>query len=179
MHSFIKIRMKKNKATLIFCFLLCLNCFSQTNKIVIKYSIKDEKKLGYREKVVGNEKLEGYAPIDTIFFKNKLRQKIYFIDDKIYLKNKVIYCFKNVQYYEGLTFLSIQNKEYLYIYPHYYGRVGPYIWYGLGVLIEIKKAIVIKENFDYFEENELDQIQKFKKYKIRMLKNSTCADGSL
>lgn len=123
--------------------------------------------------------MEGYAPTDTIFFKNKLRQNIYFINDKIYLKNKLIYCFKNVQYYEGLTFLSIQNKEYLYIYPHYYGRAGPYIWYGLGVLIEIKKAIVIKENMDYFDEDELSGYPKFKNYKIRKLKNKNCADGSI
>lgn len=102
-----------------------------------------------------------------------------FFDDKVYLNNKVIYCFKNVQYYVTLLFVSFNNREFLYIYPHYYGRVGPYIWYELGVLIEIKPIPVIKENMDYFEDYELDRLFKFKNYKIRSLKNTKCDQGYL
>ncbi|OXA87342.1 hypothetical protein, partial [Flavobacterium hercynium] len=88
--------------------------------------------------------------------------------------NKLVYCFTNVQYYESLVFMSFNDKEYLYLYPHYYGRVGPYIWYGLGTLIEIKKTPIIKEKIDHFDEEELDQAIKFKKYKLKTTTKIAC-----
>ncbi|KQB37450.1 hypothetical protein [Flavobacterium aquidurense] len=133
----------------------------------------------YREKVIDRDTLTGYGPSVKIFFKNKLSLNLYFVDDKTFLNNKLLYCFKNVQYYESLVFLSFNNKEFLYIYPHYYGRVGSYIWSELGVLIEIKPVPIIKENMDYFEDNEVESMMKFKNYKIKSLKNKTCADGSI
>lgn len=79
-----------------------------------------------------------------------------------------------MQYYESLIFMSVNNKEYLYVYPHYYGRVGPYIWYGLGILIEIKKTPIVKENIDYFDDYELDQVPKFKNFKLKKIKGKIC-----
>lgn len=152
---------------------------AQKNKTKIKYSIRNEKALQYREKVIDGDTLVGYGSSGNIFFKNKLNLKLYFIDDKIFLNNQLLYCFKNVQYYESLIFMNIGNKEYLYIYPHYYGRVGPYIWYELGVLIEIKNTPLIKENIDYFDDYELDEVLKSKKFKLKNIKIKTCADGSL
>lgn len=152
---------------------------SFAQEIKIKYSIKNEKTFQSREKVIDRDTLKGYGPSKKIFFKNKPNLKLYFINDQVFLNNRLLYCFKNVQYYESLLVLSANNKEYLYIYPHYYGRVGPYIWYELGVLIEIKPIPVIKENMDYFEDYELGHLLKFKKYKIRNLKNKTCDDGSI
>lgn len=152
--------MKKNKYFLSSMILLHFISFAQENNVIIKYSIKNEKSLGYREKVIDGDTIVGYAPRDTVFFKNKLNLKLYFIDDKIFLKNQLITSFNNVQYYESLIFLSDNNKEYLYLYPHYYGRVGPFIWSGLGVLIEIKKKLIAKENIDYFDDYELDKISK-------------------
>lgn len=70
--------------------------------------------------------------------------------------------------------MSLDNRDFIYIYPHYYGRVGPYIWYGLGTLIEIKKNPVIKENLDYFEDSELSQIFKFKNIKRKKSKAENC-----
>jgi hypothetical protein len=166
--------MKKNKYFLSFMILLHFISFAQENNVIIKYSVKKEKSLGYREKVIDGETIVGYAPTDTVFFKNKLNLKLYFIDDKIFLKNQLISCFKNVQYYESLIFMSVNNKEYLYVYPHYYGRVGPYIWYGLGILIEIKKTPIVKENIDYFDDYELDQVPKFKNYKLKKIKGKIC-----
>ena len=113
------------------------------------------------------------------FFKNRRNLKLYFIDNKVFYNNQLLCCFKNVQYYESLLFFKINNKEYLYIYPHYYGRTGPYIWYELGILIEVKTIPIVKEKMDYFEDYELNDLLKFKKYKIRNLKNKTCDDGSI
>ncbi|NRS90762.1 hypothetical protein HNQ02_003709 [Flavobacterium sp. 7E] len=77
----------------------------------------------------------------------------------MFFKGKEIYCFKDVQYYESLVFMRINKKEYLYIYPHYYGYVGPYIWYGLGILIEIKNKPTFKKNIDYFDDDELKELK--------------------
>lgn len=167
-------QIKKNKYFLSFMILLHFISFAQENNVIIKYSVKKEKSLGYREKVIDDETIVGHAPTDTVFFKNKLNLKLYFIDDKIFLKNQLISCFKNVQYYESLIFMSVNNKEYLYVYPHYYGRVGPYIWYGLGILIEIKKTPIVKENIDYFDDYELDQVPKFKNFKLKKIKGKIC-----
>ncbi|KUJ59344.1 hypothetical protein AR687_23325 [Flavobacteriaceae bacterium CRH] len=142
--------------------------------VIIKYSIKNENLFQYREKNLNGETLIGYVPKDSIFFRNKLNMKLYFINDKIFLKNKLIYCFKDIQYYESLVYMTIDNKEFIYAYPHYYGRVGPYIWYGLGILIEIKKAPIIKEKIDYFEDDELVQVIKFKNFKIKKNKEESC-----
>jgi hypothetical protein len=171
--------MKKNNLFIIVLMLLHFASFAQANKIKIKYSIKNEKTFKYKGKVIDGDTLTGYVPSKKIFFKNKQNLKLYFIDDQVFLNNQLLYCFKNVQYYESLLFISANNKEYLYLYPHYYGRVGPYIWYELGVLIEIKPTPVIKENMDFFEDYELDRLLKFKKYKIRNLKNKSCDDGSI
>lgn len=154
--------------------LFCFVSFAQENKVVIKYSISNEKSFEYKEKVIDEENIIGKTLKDTVFFKNKLNLKLYFIDDKIYLGNQLVYCFTNVQFYESLVFMSFNDKEYLYLYPHYYGRVGPYIWYGLGTLIEIKKTPIIKEKIDYFDEEELDQAIKFKKYKLKTTTKIAC-----
>ena len=77
-------------------------------------------------------------------------------------------------------FADIGGKEYVYIYPYYFGRVGgPYMWYGSGVLIELKSRPVIKENIDQFDDTELNLMLKFKKFKIKKDKKLECADGSL
>lgn len=152
---------------------------AQQNNVKIKYSIRNEKSYLYREKVIDGDTLTGYGPVNKIFFKNKLNLQLYFVNDQIFLNNHLLYCFKNVQYYESLLFLSANNKEYLYIYPHYYGRVGPYIWYELGVLIEIKRIPIVKENMDYFEDHEVNSVIKFKNYKIKNRKTKKCADGSI
>ncbi|UTN02201.1 hypothetical protein L0669_12830 [Flavobacterium bizetiae] len=170
--------MKKNNLLITVLMLLNFVSFAQINKIKIKYSIKNEKTFQYKEKIIDGDTLTGYGPSGKIFFKNKQNLRLYFVNDQVFLNNQLLYCFKNVQYYESLLVISTNNKEYLYIYPHYYGRVGPYVWYELGVLIEIKSIPVIKENIDYFEDYELDRLLKFKKYKIRNLKNKTCDDGS-
>ncbi|MEN2401042.1 hypothetical protein GKZ90_0014745 [Flavobacterium sp. MC2016-06] len=167
------------KYNLIILMFLHFTCFAQNNKIKIKYSIRNEKKIQYREKISHGDTLTGYGPSGKISFKNKSNLKLYFINDKVFLNNQLFYCFENVQYYESLLLIAVNNKEYLYIYPHYYGRIGPYIWYELGVLIEIKPKPIVKENMDYFEDYELNELLKFKKYKIRNLKNKTCDDGSL
>lgn len=171
--------MKKNSRFLIFLMLLHFISFAQVNKTRIKYSIKNEKSFLYKEKIIDGDTLVGYGPSKKIFFKNKQNLKLYFVNDQVFLNNQLLYCFKNVQYYESLLFINTNNKEFLYIYPHYYGRVGPYVWYELGVLIEIKPIPVIKENMDYFEDYELGRLLKFKKYKIRNSKNKTCKDGSI
>lgn len=172
--------MKKNSGYLIIVLtLLFFNSYAQEQKVIIKYSIRNEKTFKYREKIIEGDTLTGYGPSGKIFFKNKLNLKLYFINDQVFLNNQVLYCFKNVQYYESLLFLTINNREFLYIYPHYYGRVGPYIWNELGVLIEIKKTPVVKENIDYFEDYELERLMKFKKYKIKNLKDKTCSGETL
>lgn len=170
--------MKKNSRFLIVLLLLHFISFAQENKAKIIYSIKNEKSFFYKEKVIDGDTLIGYVPRYKIFFKRESNFKLYLLDDKIFLNSHLLYCFKNVQYYEALLFLKYNNKEYLYIYPHYYGRVGPYIWSELGVLIEIKSLPLIKENMDYFEDYEVDRLLKFKKFKIKKSKNKTCIDGS-
>lgn len=165
--------MKKNNFILIVILLFQFTVFSQLKNVIIKYSIQNEKSFFYREQIFENEKLEGFGPKDSIFFRNKYNLKIFFFNDQIFLNNQIIYCFKDVQYYESLVFMSLNNKDFIYIYPHYYGRVGPYTWYGLGTLIEIKKTPVIKGNFDYFEDSELNQILKFKNFK-RKKRSENC-----
>lgn len=161
--------------------LLFVHCISiaQKKNVKIKYSIKNEKSFLYKEKIINEDTIIGYSLFKKVFFKNKFNLKCYFFNDKFFLNNRLIYCFKNVQYYESLLFFNFNKKEYLFIYPHYYGRVGPYVWSELGVLIEIKPIPVIKENMDYFEDYEIDRMMKFKKYKIRKPSIKTCTDGSL
>lgn len=175
-HS-LKFGMKKISITIL--FLLHLISFAQENSIKIKYSIRNEKKLQYREKVNNGDTLTGYGPSEKILFKNKSNLKLFFFNDQVFFNNQLLYCFKNVQYYESLLFLIVNKREFLYIYPHYYGRIGPYIWYELGVLIELTPVPVVKENIDYFEDYELKHLLKFKKFKIRSLKNKKCSDGSI
>lgn len=159
--------------------MLLVNCsvFAQKSKIPIHYKVTYNKLLSHKKEVVDDVMVANYFVSDTLFFKNKLNLKLYFIDNKVFLKNQLLFCFKNIAYYESLLFFSVDKKEYLYIYPHYRDRNGPYIWYELGVLIEIKKVPVVKENMDYFEDYELKDLLSFKKYKIRNLKNKTCDDG--
>lgn len=169
--------MKKNNFILITTATILLfhfTVFSQLKNVVIKYSIQNEKSFLYREKTFENEKLEGYAPKDSIFFRNKYNLKLFFFNDQIFLNDKIIYCLKDVQYYESLVFMSFDNKDFIFIYPHHYGRTGPYIWYGLGTLIEIKKNPIIKENLDYFEDSELNQVFKFKNFKKKKSKSENC-----
>ncbi|WP_456315489.1 hypothetical protein [Pseudomonas shirazensis] len=171
--------MKKNSCFLIILTLVHFICIAQKNDIKIKYSIKNEKSFLYKEQVIDGDTIIGYGLSNKIFFKNKFNLKYYFYDDKIFLNNQLIYCFKNVQYFESLLFFRFKNREYLYIYPHYYGRVGPNTWSELGVLIEIKSIPIVKENIDYFEDYEVGSIMRFKKYKIVNLKSKICADRSV
>ncbi|MHC0445199.1 hypothetical protein ACWA1F_07300 [Flavobacterium sp. 3-218] len=168
--------MKKN--SLIVLLIINFISYSQVNKIKIKYSIQNEKHFLYREKIIEDDTLVGYGLPDKIYLKNKFNLNYYFFGDKLFLNDKIIYCFSNVQYYEKLLLISFNTKEYLYIYPHYYGHVGPYIWHDLGVLIEIKPFPIIKENMNYFEDSELFSLLKSKKYEIRNLSSKTCTDGS-
>lgn len=170
--------MKKIKFLMLFFIAIHFNCSAQKG-VEIKYSIKNETTLVAIEKEIDDEIIEGFKIADTIYFKNKTNLKLSFFDDKVFLENKVIYCLENVQYYESLLFANIDGKEYLYIYPHYFGRTGPYIWYGLGVLVEVKNAPIIKENIDYFEDTALSQLPKFKKFKVKEREMVKCADGSI
>lgn len=171
--------MKKNSCFLILLMLVHFVSISQTNKVKIIYSIKNEKTLQVRQKIIDKDTLIGYGPADRIFFKNKLNLKLFFFYDKLFLNNKLLYCFSNVQYYESLLFVSFKGKEYLYIYPHYYGRTGPYSWYELGVLIEIKAIPIVKEKMNYFEDYEVKNMMKFNKYKIKKTKSKICTDGNI
>lgn len=168
---------KRNSCYIIILLLVNCNVFSQESKIPIHYKVTYNKMLNGKKEVVDNIIMVNYFVNDTLFFKNNLNLKLYFIDNKIFLKKQLLYCFKNILYYESLLLFTIDKKQYLYIYPHYRDRNGPYIWYELGILIEIKKIPVVKENYDYFEDYELNDLLKFKKYKIRNLKNKTCDDG--
>ncbi len=170
--------MKKIKFLLLCFSAIHFNCSAQKG-VEIKYSIKNETTLVANQKEIEDEIIEGFKVADTISFENKTNLKLSFFDDKILLENKVIYCFENAQYYESLLFANIDGKEYLYIYPHYFGRTGPYIWFGLGVLIEVKINPVIKENIDYFEDEELSQLPKFKKFKVKKGEMIKCTDGSI
>lgn len=123
--------------------------------------------------------MANYYPFDTLFFKNKLKLRLYFIDDKVFMGKQLLHCFKNIIYYESLLFFTVNNNEYLYIYPHYDGYNGPYIWYELGVLIEIKPVPIVKKNIDYFEDYQVNKILKFKKYKIKSLKDKNCSGETL
>lgn len=76
-------------------------------------------------------------------------------------------------------FIKANKKEYLYIYPHYKGYNGPYIWTELGILIEIKPTPVVKKNIDYFEETEVNEILNFKNYKIKNIKDKSCSGETL
>lgn len=169
--------MIKIRIVLLFILAVHFSCTAQKG-VEIKYSVKNESSLVVNEKEIDGEMIEGFKVADTIFFKNKMNLKLYFFNDKVFVGNKVIYCFENVQNYESLLFANIDGKEYLYIYPHYFGRTGPYIWYGLGVLIEVKNDPIIKENIDYFEDEELNSLTQFKKFKIKNSEAIPCANGS-
>ncbi|WP_123959087.1 MULTISPECIES: hypothetical protein [unclassified Flavobacterium] len=172
--------MKKYSYLIIILILMHSASIAQKKNATIKYSIKNEKSFLYKEKIIEGDTIVGYGISKKVFFKSKFNLKCSFFDDKVFLNNQLIYCFKNVQYYESLLFFNFNNKEYLFIYPHYYGRVGPYVWNELGILIEIKPKPIIQENMDYFEDYEIDRMMKFKKFKVKNLTTKIfCADGSL
>ncbi|SHL13568.1 hypothetical protein [Flavobacterium chilense] len=177
--NLLKFGLKKSSYFLIFLMLMHFNSFSQKKNEIIKYSSTFNKSLVNKRKVVDGITMVDYYPFDTLFFKNKLKLRLYFIDDKVFMGKQLLHCFKNILYYESLLFFTLNNKEYLYIYPHYDGYNGPYIWYELGLLIEIKPVPIVKKNIDYFEDYQVNEILKFKKYKIKSLKDKTCSGESL
>ncbi|NRS90764.1 hypothetical protein HNQ02_003711 [Flavobacterium sp. 7E] len=71
--------MRKNKFALLLITIAFFKCFAQQNVVEIKYSIKNEKSFVYKEKTIDDEIIEGYAPIDTLFFKNNTSFKLYFV----------------------------------------------------------------------------------------------------
>ncbi|KFF02607.1 hypothetical protein B0A68_05310 [Flavobacterium reichenbachii] len=170
---------KKNKLLLIILMLVHFNFFAQEKKVIIKYSTTSNKSLANKKKVIDGITTMKYFPLDTLFFKNKLKLKLYFIDDKVFIGKQLLHCFKNILYYESLLFFRTNNNEYLYIYPHYEDYNGPYIWYELGILIEIKKSPIVKKDIDYFEDYEVNKILKFKKFTIKNLNDKTCSGETL
>jgi hypothetical protein len=110
---------------------------------------------------------------DSIIFKNNQNINISFFKDKIFINKKKIYQYENVEYYNYIVYLKKDNKEYVYIYPHYRNRTGPYIWYELGILIELyKDETIIKGNLDYFEDFDICDVLEFKNYTIiKKIKN--------
>lgn len=105
--------------------------------------------------------------LDTIYFLKEKQSLLYFFDDKVYYNNRKIYAFKNTEYYMQLLFMTNNNRNYLYIYPKYYNRSGPYIWYGLGILFEVtEKEIITKSNFDYYDTSDIDLLFEYKEFKI-------------
>lgn len=176
-HS-LKFGLKRFSFFLILFTLISFNSFSQKNE-VIKYSATSNKLLVNKKKVVDGINTIHYYPFDTLYFKNKLKVKLYFIDNKVFIGDKLLHCFKNILYYESLLFIRANNKEYIYIYPHYEDYNGPYIWIELGILIEIKPKPVVKKNIDYFEETEVNEILNFKNYKIKSIKDKSCSRETL
>jgi len=162
--------MKNYNYILWFLVLYTSYSYSQSKNVKILFSLNENYKT-----IIEDDK---FYYLDTIFFE-KPNKKLYFLNNAIYFNKEKIYCFNNVSYYEDLIYVEINKIKYLYIYPHYINRIGPYIWYDLGVLIKFGKKIIIKEDIDYYDNAELWRITKVKKYKFRNLKNKTCADGSL
>ncbi|NVN94201.1 MAG: hypothetical protein HXX18_02835 [Bacteroidetes bacterium] len=79
---------------------------------------------------------------------------LYICNDGLFLNNKIVHKLKNVQSYDEITFFSINNKYYLYIYPVYLNQIGPYIdTFGNGILISIKKnnKINVSKRLGYYE----------------------------
>ncbi|WP_395047359.1 hypothetical protein [Flavobacterium sp.] len=149
----------RNKVFILLIFVL--KSFAQDGKCEKTYYSND------KTSFIEDSSLRYINSKGSIYFKNDYNVKLYFYKDKLFLNKKAVYQFKNVEYYYYLVYLKKDNKEYIYIYPHYKSRPGPYIWYELGILVEIeKKQIIIKGNIDYFESFEICDVIDFNKYKV-------------
>lgn len=104
---------------------------------------------------------------DTLHFLKNEQVSLYFFDNKIYNNKKKIYAFKDVEYYMELMFIKRNGNHYLYMYPKYQNRTGPYIWYGLGILFEVtEEEIITKSNYDYYDMSDIDLLFDYKEFKI-------------
>lgn len=147
--------MRYYKYTLVCILLLLGKClFAQNNQkdIEILFSIQDS-----------NLNIN----TDTLHFLKNKQVFLYFFDNKVYNNKKKIYAFKNIEYYMELIFMKRNGNHYLYIYPKYQNRTGPYIWYGLGTMLEItKNNIVIKSGYDFYDSLEINRIFENDNYKV-------------
>lgn len=130
----------------IFLFLSGEEVFAQSKKdnVTVIFSIQD---------------IDLDPNLDTIPIIKEKDFRIYFYNNKMYYKDRYIHIFKKTEYYMEFVFFSRNNSHYIYIYPKYKDRSGPYIWYGLGVLFEItNKEIIIKSGCDYYDLPDINRL---------------------
>jgi len=105
---------------------------------------------------------------DTLFIEKDPKNYLYLFDNKLYIDNQEIHTFKKVLYYMDIIYMIRNGNHYLYIYPAYEDKTGPYIWYGSGAIFEIKKKNVIARfGYDNHYPFDADELFKYHKYKSK------------
>ena len=106
--------------------------------------------------------------VDTLFFENGKNFKLCLWKDTVLLNNEVVCHFKDknpsFSSFEQIAYADYKQKKYLYLYPRYSEINEPRKRYGSGVLITFDKGkFTIRENYDYFDKTDFDDVFKFNK----------------